>query len=142
MDRKLIKELNCNKNLDNLKIAELYKLQFGKAKLKQAVLQSFPKTPDVAGTLHKELVNLNPHYIITTNWDKLIDDAIEKTTNIYDIIVNDNELVKSVNNSKYIKMHGDFEHDNFLLWGCLMYCRMFSSILVLYTLCASKFSPL
>ena len=112
--KKLIKELNCNKNLDNLKIAELYKLQFGKAKLKQAVLQSFPKTPDVAGTLHKELVNLNPHYIITTNWDKLIDDAIEKTTNIYDIIVNDNELVKSVNNSKYIKMHGDFEHDNFV----------------------------
>lgn len=112
--KKLIKELNCNKNLDNLKIAELYKLQFGKAKLKQVVLQSFPRTPDVAGTLHKELVNLNPHYIITTNWDKLIDDAIEKTTNIYDIIVNDNELVKSVNNSKYIKMHGDFEHDNFV----------------------------
>lgn len=112
--KKLIKELNCNKNLDNLKIAELYKLQFGKAKLKQAVLQSFPKTPDVAGALHKELVNLNSHYIITTNWDKLIDDAIEKTTNIYDIIVNDNELVKSVNNSKYIKMHGDFEHDNFV----------------------------
>lgn len=112
--KKLIKELNCDKNLDNLKIAELYKLQFGKAKLKQVVLQSFPKTPDVAGTLHKELVNLNPHYIITTNWDKLIDDAIEKTTNIYDIIVNDNELVKSVNNSKYIKMHGDFEHDNFV----------------------------
>ena len=112
--KKLIKELNCNKDLDNLKIAELYKLQFGKIKLKQAVLQSFPKTPDIAGTLHKELVNLNPHYIITTNWDKLIDDAIKKTTNIYDIIVNDNELVKSVNNSKYIKMHGDFEHDNFV----------------------------
>lgn len=77
-------------------------------------MQSFPKTPDVAGSLHKELIDLNPHYIITTNWDKLIDDAIEKTTNIYDIIVNDNELVKSVNNSKYIKMHGDFEHDNFV----------------------------
>ena len=64
--------------------------------------------------LHKSLISLNPHYIITTNWDKLIDDAILHSINIFDIIVNDRELTKSVNSSKYIKMHGDFDHDNFV----------------------------
>lgn len=111
--KKLIDELKCDKNLGNLKISELYKLEFGKEKLKEAVMSSFPKT-DEAGELHKALVSLNPHYIITTNWDKLIDDAILNSTNIFDIIVSDSELSCSINNSKYIKMHGDFEHANFV----------------------------
>ena len=112
--KKLVKTLQCNKNLDNLKIAELYKLQFGKEKLRNEVLSCFPSSPDKAGELHKSLVRLNPHYIITTNWDNLIDDAIQNSTNIFDTIVTDDELVKSLNSSKYIKMHGDFTHNNFV----------------------------
>jgi len=108
-------ELYLQDSLDYLKIAQLYELEHGRLKTKNILQKQFPSN-DVPGELQNLLVALKPHYIITTNWDCLIDNKINENTNSYgyDIIVNDHDLVEKQNPNKLIKMHGDFKHDNFV----------------------------
>jgi len=111
----LKKELYLQDTTDYLKIAQLYELEHGRLKTKSILQRQFPPN-DVPGELQNLLVTLKPHYIITTNWDCLIDNKINENTNSYgyDIIVNDQDLVEKQNPNKFIKMHGDFNHNNFV----------------------------
>ena len=56
--------------------------------------------------VHKLIAKLKPHTIITTNWDCLLEKALELSW--YDTITCDEELLKSQRDRKLIKMHGDF----------------------------------
>lgn len=101
------------KETDALKIAQFHRLKFGKGTTKKTTKDAFPKVA-VPGDLTKRLLNLYPHCIVTTNWDRLFDNAVNDSAYIYDVIAADYELVESESNSKIIKMHGDFEHDNYV----------------------------
>lgn len=101
------------KETDALKIAQFHRLKFGKGTTKKITKNVFPKVA-VPGELTKRLLNLYPHCIVTTNWDRFFDNAVNNNAYIYDVIAADYELVESENNSKIIKMHGDFEHDNYV----------------------------
>lgn len=110
---KLKERLDCDNETDNLKIAQMHFLKFGAVESKNFVRSLFPSY-DKPGELHKSLVDYNADYIITTNWDKLIDNAIKESLRGYDVIASDSELVESKNRNKLIKMHGDFDHDNYV----------------------------
>ena len=56
--------------------------------------------------VHKLIAKLKPRTIITTNWDCLLEKALELSW--YDTITCDEELLKSQRARKLIKMHGDF----------------------------------
>lgn len=56
--------------------------------------------------IHKLIARLKPRTIITTNWDCLLEKALELSW--YDTITCDEELLKSQRDRKLIKMHGDF----------------------------------
>ena len=100
---------------DPLKIAQLYSLKFGNLKLKETVKSLFP-TKDIPSDIQQVILDLKPHYVISTNWDCLFENFInEKISYIYDVIACDSELVQSKNDSKIIKMHGDFSHNNYVL---------------------------
>lgn len=100
---------------DPLKIAQLYSLKFGNLKLKETVKSLFP-TKDIPSDIQQAILDLKPHYVISTNWDCLFENYInEKISYIYDVIACDSELVQSKNDSKIIKMHGDFSHNNYVL---------------------------
>lgn len=107
------KEDSLYKETDALKIAQFHRLKFGKSTTKKTTKDAFPKVA-VPGDLTKRLLNLYPHCIVTTNWDCFFDNAVNNGAYIYDVIAADYELVESENNSKIIKMHGDFEHDNYV----------------------------
>lgn len=107
------KEDTLYKETDALKIAQFHRLKFGKSTTKKTTKDAFPKVA-VPGDLTKRLLNLYPHCIVTTNWDRFFDNAVNNGAYIYDVIAADYELVESENNSKIIKMHGDFEHDNYV----------------------------
>ena len=111
--QKIKEKLDCNNETDNLKIAQMYRLKFGAAESKNFIRSLFPSY-DKPCELHEALVNYNADYIITTNWDKLIDNAIKESLRGYDVIASDTELVESINRNKLIKMHGDFDHDNYV----------------------------
>lgn len=105
-------DLNSEEN-DFLKVAQLYFLEFGSRQIKKKVKSFFPEI-DEPGEIQKAIINLRPHYIITTNWDCLIDNAIDDNPGLIDKIATDKELVQSDKDKKYLKIHGDFAHDNFV----------------------------
>lgn len=109
----LLKSLDSNEETDNLKIAQIYKLKFGPIESKNNIRSFFPAL-DVPSQLQQSLIEYNADYIITTNWDKLLENAVNQSLTGYDVIASDTELVESTNKNKLIKMHGDFEHDNFV----------------------------
>lgn len=56
--------------------------------------------------LNKLIVDLHPRHIVTTNYDKLMDQMAEG----YEIIRQDKDLLKTRANNYLIKMHGDIDN--------------------------------
>lgn len=97
--------------VDPLKIAQLYYQEFGEKNYYTKLKSYFPK--NIAPShVHQTIFKIKPHCIITTNWDEILEDEILNNGHIYDVVVNDEDLVKSTIDSKVIKMHGDFRHHN------------------------------
>lgn len=108
---KLRSDLAIIEELDYLKLAQLYYLEFGAQTYNQTLKSYFPEdiTPS---SLHSTILKINPRVIITTNWDCIIEKAIEQEGYLYDTICSDKDLVKSTSQNKFIKMHGDFKNHN------------------------------
>jgi len=67
--------------------------------------------------LHRSILTLKPNHIITTNYDNLIEQAIEHDTGSinYSLICEDKDLPFSDSPNFLVKMHGDFEKKNIVL---------------------------
>ncbi|MBL0597995.1 SIR2 family protein [Aeromonas jandaei] len=112
----LISELKDDLGLpdesDFLKIAQLYFLKYGQhsyvKKIKSSIKDLEPSF------FHKQLFELNPHYIITTNWDGLLEKTAQDLGLAYDLVSSDVDLAQSHLDKKIIKMHGDFRQNNFV----------------------------
>lgn len=107
----LKKDLNTDEK-DFLKIAQLYFLEFGEHEYIKKVKSFFPSEKIVTQNTHTLLVKIFPQHIITTNWDIVIEKAIDNEMALYDIVRNDGELINTTSNRKLIKMHGDIEIGN------------------------------
>lgn len=104
-------DLAVTEELDYLKLAQLHYLEFGEQKYNQTLKKYFPEdiTPS---SLHSTILKINPRVIITTNWDCIIENAIEQEGYLYDKICTDKDLVSSTSPNKFIKIHGDFKNHN------------------------------
>ena len=81
----LLKSLDSNEETDNLKIAQIYKLKFGPIESKNNIRSFFPAL-DVPSQLQQSLIEYNADYIITTNWDKLLENAVNQSLTGYDAV--------------------------------------------------------
>lgn len=99
---------------ETLEIPEIYYDKFGKIKYYEILEKRFNAREYSPNSIHKTLKKMNLNYIITTNYDKLIEDEFENKK-IYDIITKDNELPYSKTNKAIIKMHGDLKNRNIVL---------------------------
>lgn len=104
-------ELEIENESDYLKIAQLYYLAFGEFTYYKKLKEYFPENI-IPSQIHKLIFDINPHVIITTNWDNLLEKTIQENAYIYDVVCSDNDLVKSSLQNKLIKMHGDFKNHN------------------------------
>lgn len=104
-------DLAITEELDYLKLAQLYYLEFGEQTYSQTLKKYFPEdiTPS---SLHRTILKVNPRIIITTNWDCIIENAIDQEGYLYDKICTDKDLVGSTSPNKFIKIHGDFKNHN------------------------------
>ena len=104
-------DLSITEDLDYLKLAQLYYLEFGEQTYNQTLKKYFPEdiTPS---SLHRTILKVSPRVIITTNWDSIIENAIEQEGYLYDTICTDKDLVRSTSPNKFIKIHGDFKNHN------------------------------
>lgn len=111
----LINELKKDLNTTEegyLKVAQLYFLEFGEYEYLKKIKSFFPSENIVIQNTHSLLVKLFPQNIITTNWDIVIEKAIDNEMALYDVVRNDSELINTTSNRKLIKMHGDIEIGN------------------------------
>ncbi|MFQ1048958.1 SIR2 family protein [Avibacterium paragallinarum] len=106
-------ELNT-KETDYLKIAQLYFIEFGEFKLYQKLRSFIPLDAKPSDFHIKVFQVLQPKYIITTNWDNLLEKTIVENGLIYDIVKTESDLIKSTLPNKLIKVHGDFESHNII----------------------------
>lgn len=105
------RELEIKDENDYLKIAQLYFLEFGETSYYGKIKSFFPDNVPPS-ELHKLIFELNPNCVITTNWDCILEAAVDATGALYSLICSDQDLVKSTNQKKLIKMHGDFNNHN------------------------------
>ncbi|MER1938989.1 SIR2 family protein, partial [Proteus terrae] len=121
-------DLDLPEESDFLKIAQLYYLKYGQHSYVKKIKSTIR---DLAPSLfHKMLFELNPHYIITTNWDSLLEKTAQDIGLAYDLVSSDVDLAQSHLDKKIIKMHGDLRQNNFVFKedDYLQYSRNFPLI--------------
>ena len=107
--QRLKQDLPDCKTDDALDVSQEYERKHGKDKLAETVSSLFPdSTPNEE--FYNELLKCRPKYLITTNWDYMLQNYIEAGLHMYDTVADDRELMNSKLLNKYIKMHGDFRH--------------------------------
>ncbi|MCM3361507.1 SIR2 family protein [Niallia sp. MER TA 168] len=111
------KRLGINRTLsseDYLRIPQYFYNERNKLEYYQLIESVFAGkySPNI---LHDQLLSLNPKHIITTNYDDLIEQALEKHYLFYNKVVEDKDLPYAANNRLYIKMHGDILKKNIVL---------------------------
>ena len=92
-----------------LKIPEKYFKKFGEIKYYKILSRIFSKHYE-PNSIHEALKKMNLNYIVTTNYDNLIEDKI----NSY-VVSEDTDLPHHNTNTMVIKMHGDIVKKNVVL---------------------------
>lgn len=106
----------CDEPLDMLRIPQYYFNARGKKEYTQLMRKVFrhgdflPKHE-----IHDKIVEFNTHTIITTNYDNLIEKAAEDNSEVICVVSKDADLPYRKGGKELIKIHGDFENDNFVL---------------------------
>ncbi len=117
---KLIEEIKSDLDLpknesDYLKIPQIY---YNERQEKEYI----EKIRDVLGhkklkhnEIHEEIFQLNPEHILTTNFEDLLEQVINKKSLPFSIVKQDTDLPYSHNTKLLVKIHGDLDNTNFVL---------------------------
>ncbi|HEX3034732.1 MAG TPA: SIR2 family protein [Thermodesulfobacteriota bacterium] len=93
---------------DNLDLAQLYEIAYGRSSLGQRISNMLKPTFTPTHDIYKAIVKLNPRIIITTNYDKLLESALDQMSFQYHLAVQNTNLTEW-NSDKLLllKVHGD-----------------------------------
>lgn len=112
------KALNIDSNNlsteDYLKIPQYYFNQRG-FKEYYDMVQNIIGIKAEPNIIHDLILKMSPAHIVTTNYDNLIEQAIEKHLLFYDVVSENNDLPYTPNGRMIIKMHGDLDKKNIVL---------------------------
>lgn len=111
------KHLSISPNgADNLKIPQLYYNSRGRKEYVELCREIFGYGRELhANELHDKIIEFNVNTLITTNYTDILGQELRNRGRIYKTICQDKDLPYVKNENLIIKMHGDFEHDNFVL---------------------------
>lgn len=102
--------------VDNLKIPQLYYNSRGKKEYVELCREIFGHGRELhANKLHNKIIEFNVDTLITTNYTDILGQELRNRGRFYKTICQDKDLPYVKNENLIIKMHGDFEHDNFVL---------------------------
>lgn len=92
--------------LDPLRLAELYKAQFGQQTLNDLIRAEIDDSAWSPGDLHTKLLQLPWSDVLTTNWDTLLERASERVhAPIYSVVTKQSDLA-AVPPPRITKLHG------------------------------------
>ena len=66
-------------------------------------------------SIHRAMFDLKPSSFITTNYDTLLEDSAAQFCQIFQVVVEDNEVAHIDGGRFILKMHGDLKHKNIVL---------------------------
>ena len=116
--KEIAKRLDITENdkLDYLRIPQYYYNSRGKKEYTQLMRNIFRAGEDLeTKPIHKKIIEIGAQTIITTNYDHLIEKAAEDSAVVLDVVCRNEDLPYRKGGKELIKIHGDFEHDNFVL---------------------------
>lgn len=103
-------------NVDYMKIPQFYYNARGNKEYVELMKEIFKYNEDLlVCDVHRNIIKLNTHTIITTNYDCLIEKAAEENSEFIQVISQDQDLPYRTVEKEIIKIHGDFEKGNFVL---------------------------
>lgn len=100
---------------DYLKIAQLYRELRGEKEYLDKVKNVLEYEKVSPNKIHKEILELNPCHIVTTNYDDLIELSALAYNHQYYVVREDKNLPANKGEKMIIKMHGDFNIGNIVL---------------------------
>ena len=104
------------KGLDLLRIPQYYYNERGRNEYEKFMRKIFRHQEILPiHEIHKEIIKLGTSIIVTTNYDNLIERAFEEYGVFLNVIAEDKDIPYKNIGHTLIKMHGDFEHHNFVL---------------------------
>jgi len=65
--------------------------------------------------IHKLIMRMNPYHLLTTNYDDLLEQSANMFGINYSVINSDKKVAKTETQRYILKVHGDFESNNFVL---------------------------
>ena len=113
----IAEKLNLDeKEYDNIIIPQYYFNARGQKEYTQLMREIFRFNDKLyPQPVHKAIIRFDANTIITTNYDHLIEQAAEDNGKFLQVVSQDIDLPYRKADKELIKMHGDFEHDNFVL---------------------------
>lgn len=102
--------------LDFLRIPQYYFNARGKKEYTQLMRKIFRYGDFLQKhEIHDKIIQFNTRTIITTNYDNLIEKAAEDNGEVICVVSKDADLPYRKGGKELLKIHGDFENDNFVL---------------------------
>lgn len=111
------KEKNCEKTckfIDSFSTDEYLKVPqyvYNRSKklYNKVLIDNIQHDPTIDAPLSNAIIDLAPSHIITTNYDKLIENCKNIQKDNYEVIIHDKDLLNAIKNRYIIKMHGDID---------------------------------
>ena len=115
--KEFCKHMNIrSEDVDNLKVPQFYFNSRGKKEYVELSREIFHYGRELPiNDLHRKVVDFNVNTIITTNYTDFLAQEMSNRGHIYTTVSQDKDLPYIKNEKLIIKMHGDFQHDNFVL---------------------------
>ena len=103
------------KEFDNLAIPQFYFNARGEKEYNELMKDIFMYDDKKPNEIHELIVKLNPFSVITTNYDNFIERTFVDKGEFLDVVKRDNDIPYVKTDRLIIKMHGGFDHNNFVL---------------------------
>jgi hypothetical protein len=101
---------------DNLDLAELYERVYGRSRLGDKICHLLTSTREVNLAVYEAIAKLEPHIIITTNYDTLLESALDQLKFDYDLAIQSTNLTEwNQSNPLLLKVHGSINDYNSLI---------------------------
>lgn len=81
----------------------------------QVLCDNIQHDPTIDAPLSNAIIDLTPAHIITTNYDKLLENCHSVQKDNYEVVVSDRDLLNAKKNKYIIKMHGDIDEPDTII---------------------------
>ena len=104
-------------NEEYLSIPQMYYYSIGQdeGKYYDFINDCFGSKKLIPNVIHKMLFDMNPHALITTNFDDLLETAASDKCQGFEVVACDDEISQINGNRFILKVHGDLNHRNIVL---------------------------